>query len=63
MTKTTSLIAVAVSDERAAFEAWAEQEGYQRDELARCRLGIVSPEFYNLNTENAYKAWRAGAGG
>jgi len=46
-------------DERQAFEAWAKERGYQSDELARCKLGIVSPEYFNLNTENAWKAWQA----
>lgn len=48
-------------DERQAFEAWAKERGYQSDELARCKLGIVSPEYFNLNTENAWKAWQARA--
>lgn len=48
-------------DERQAFEAWAKQRGYQSDELARCKLGIVSPEYFNLNTESAWKAWQARA--
>lgn len=47
-------------DERAEFEAWAVSQGYQRDELARCKIGIVGPEYFNLNTENAFKAWSAG---
>lgn len=50
-----------VEDERQAFEAWAKERGYQSDELARCKLGIVSPEYFNLNTENAWKAWQARA--
>ncbi|WP_454676636.1 DUF551 domain-containing protein [Achromobacter marplatensis] len=48
-------------DERQAFEAWAKERGYQSDELARCKLGIVSPEYFNLNTENVWKAWQARA--
>ena len=44
---------------RAEFEAWAKDRGYQRDELARCRIGIVSPEYFNLNTEMAWQSWRA----
>jgi len=47
-------------DERRKFEAWAKERGYQSDELARCELGIVSPEYFNLNTENAWKAWQGG---
>lgn len=47
-------------DERQAFEVWAKERGYQSDELARCKLGIVSPEYFNLNTENAWKAWQGG---
>lgn len=45
-------------DERQAFEAWAVEVGYQSDELARCKIGVVSPEYFNLNTENAWKAWQ-----
>ncbi len=47
-------------DERQAFEAWAKERGYQSDEMARCKLGIVSQEYFNLNTENAWKAWQGG---
>lgn len=47
--------------EREAFEAWAKGCGYQSDELARCKLGFVSPAYFNLNTENAWKAWQARA--
>lgn len=46
--------------ERASFEAWARNKGYQRDELNRCRTGIVGPEYYNLNTEMAWQAFLAG---
>lgn len=48
-------------DERKAFETWAVGFGYQRDELARCKIGIVSPEYFDLNTENVWKAWQARA--
>lgn len=44
---------------RAAFEAWAKDQGYQRDELERSTLSLVSPEYFNLNTEMAWKAWQA----
>lgn len=44
---------------RAEFEAWACDRGYQRDELARCKIGIVSPAYYNLNTEMTWQAWQA----
>jgi hypothetical protein len=48
-------------DEREHFEAWAKDRGYQSDELARCKLGFVSPAYFNLNTENAFQAWQARA--
>jgi hypothetical protein len=48
-------------DEREAFEAWARACGYQRDELDRCRIGIVGPEYYNINTEMTWRAWQARA--
>lgn len=44
---------------RADFEAWAKERGYQRDELDRCRTGVVGPAYYNLNTEMAWAAWQA----
>ena len=53
--------AYALPDERAAFEAWARNRGYQYDELDRCRIGIVGPEYYNPNTEMAWQAWQARA--
>ena len=48
-------------DEREAFEAYARKRGYQRDELDRCRTGIVGPAYYNSNTEMAWQAWKARA--
>lgn len=48
-------------DEREAFEAWARGYGYQRDELDRCRTGIVGPAYYNANTETTWQAWQARA--
>lgn len=45
--------------QREAFEAWARDYGYQRDELDRCRIGIVGPAYYNANTETAWQAWQA----
>lgn len=47
--------------ERAAFEAWARSLGYQDDELDRCTIAIVCPEYYNLNTEMAWNAWASRA--
>ncbi len=47
--------------DRDAFEAWAKEQGYQRDELARSTLGLVGPEYFNLNTEMAWKSWQASA--
>lgn len=44
---------------RKEFEMWARERGYQRDELARCNTGVVGPEYFNLNTENAWQAWQA----
>lgn len=44
---------------RKEFEIWARERGYQCDELARCSIGIVGPEYFNLNTENAWQAWQA----
>lgn len=44
---------------RKEFEMWARERGYQRDELARCSIGIVGPEYFNLNTEGAWQAWQA----
>lgn len=46
---------------RADFEAWAKDRGYQRDELARSKLGLVSPAYFNLSTEMAWQAWQAAA--
>lgn len=51
-----------IEQHRQEFEDWAKWRGYQRDELARCRLGIVSPRYFNLNTENAFEAWLAARG-
>jgi len=56
-----ALSSQAPADERVAFEAWAEARGYQRDELGRCRIGIVGPAYYNPNTEMAWQAWQARA--
>lgn len=53
-------VAQPPADERAAFEVWARSQGYQHDELARSKIGIVSPEYFNPNTESAYKAYQAG---
>lgn len=50
----------AEGDERKAFEMWARDRGYQRDELDRCKTGIVGPAYYNLNAEMAWQAFRAG---
>lgn len=49
-------------NEREEFEAWAKGYGYQRDELARSKLGLVSPEYFNDNTESAWQAWLFRAG-
>jgi hypothetical protein len=46
---------------RDEFEAWAKSLGYQRDELDRCRIGVVGPAYYNPNTEMAWQAWQASA--
>lgn len=45
--------------ERAAFEAWASGDGYQRDELG-C-FSHVSPAYFNPHTEQAWRAWQARA--
>lgn len=52
---------VPLTDEREAFEVWARNRGYQSDELARCRIGIVASRYFNLNTEEAWQAWQARA--
>lgn len=44
---------------RADFEAWAKDRGYQRDELDRSTIAIVSPEYFNPNTEESWQAWQA----
>ena len=51
-----------IEQHRQEFEDWAKLNGYQRDELARSGIGIVSQEYFNLNTENVFKAWLAGRG-
>ena len=44
---------------RAEFEAWAKDRGYQRDELDRSTIALVSPEYFNPNTEESWQAWQA----
>ena len=44
---------------RAEFEAWAKDRGYQRDELDRSTIAIVSPEYFNPNTEESWQSWQA----
>lgn len=46
--------------ERAAFDAWAMEHGYQSDELARSTLSLVGFQYFNTNVESAFQAWRAG---
>ena len=44
---------------RAEFEAWAKDRGYQRDELDRSTISLVSPDYFNLHTEESWQAWQA----